>query len=224
MIEGGANQWAIIGGNAQSGGLSTFFSGVRPPGYNPMHKEGAILLGIGGDNSNGGAGTFYEGVMTSGYPSAATENAVQANITAAGYGSGGGGGGSTGAVHAVGAGKCLDDPNSTTTLATQMQIWDCNGGTNQTWTHTSSEPADPHRRRHDTVPGRQRAGHQSRHQGHHLELQRPGQPAVEPQLQRHHHRRAVRPVPGRDRSVHRQRRPGRTVDLQRQSNQQWRLG
>ena len=139
MIEGGANQWAIIGGDAQSGGLSTFFSGVRPPGYNPMHKEGAILLGIGGDNSNGGAGTFYEGVMTSGYPSAATENAVQANIVAAGYGSGGGGGGgSTGAVHAVGAGKCLDDPNSTTTLATQMQIWDCNGGANQTWTHTSS--------------------------------------------------------------------------------------
>jgi Ricin-type beta-trefoil lectin domain/Cellulase (glycosyl hydrolase family 5) len=53
-------------------------------------------------------------------------------------GGGGSGGGSTGEVHAVGAGKCLDDPGSTTTLATQMQIWDCNGGTNQTWTHTSS--------------------------------------------------------------------------------------
>ena len=54
-------------------------------GYNPMHKEGAIILGIGGDNSKGSAGTFYEGVMTSGYPSAATESAVQANIVAAGY-------------------------------------------------------------------------------------------------------------------------------------------
>jgi hypothetical protein len=50
-----------------------------------MHKEGAIILGIGGDNSKGSAGTFYEGVMTSGYPSDATENAVQANITSAGY-------------------------------------------------------------------------------------------------------------------------------------------
>ena len=50
-----------------------------------MKKEGAIILGIGGDNSNGSAGTFYEGVMTSGYPSDATENAVQANIVAAGY-------------------------------------------------------------------------------------------------------------------------------------------
>ena len=47
-------------------------------------------------------------------------------------------GGGAGELHAVGAGKCLDDPNSTTTLATQQQIWDCDGGANQTWTHTSS--------------------------------------------------------------------------------------
>ena len=85
MIEGEPNQWAILGGNAQSGGLSTFCSGVRPTGYNPMHKEGAIILGIGGDNSKSSAGTFYEGVMTSGYPSAATESAVQASIVSAGY-------------------------------------------------------------------------------------------------------------------------------------------
>jgi non-reducing end alpha-L-arabinofuranosidase len=90
MIEGGQNRWEILGGNAQSGGLSTFYSGPRPDvsGYNPMHKQGAIILGIGGDNSKSSAGTFYEGVMTSGYPSAATESAVQANIVAAGYGGG----------------------------------------------------------------------------------------------------------------------------------------
>jgi len=85
MIEGGQNQWAILGGNAQSGSLFTGYSGVRPSGYNPMKKQGAIILGIGGDNSKGSAGTFYEGVMTTGYPSAATEAAVQANIVAAGY-------------------------------------------------------------------------------------------------------------------------------------------
>jgi hypothetical protein len=89
MIEGGPNQWAILGGNAQSGALSTLYSGARPnvSGYNPMHKQGAIILGIGGDNSDGADGTFYEGVMTTGYASAATEAAVQANIVAAGYGS-----------------------------------------------------------------------------------------------------------------------------------------
>jgi hypothetical protein len=87
IIKGEPNHWAIRGGNAQSGGLSTFYNGVRPnaAGYNPMKKEGAIILGTGGDNSKGAVGTFYEGVMTSGYPSDATENSVQANITAAGY-------------------------------------------------------------------------------------------------------------------------------------------
>ncbi|KAJ7896957.1 alpha-L-arabinofuranosidase [Mycena leptocephala] len=80
------NQWAVRGGNAQSGALSTFYSGVRPSnGYNPMSKEGAIILGIGGDNSDSSQGTFYEGAMTSGYPSDATENSVQANIVAAKY-------------------------------------------------------------------------------------------------------------------------------------------
>ncbi|HZP54737.1 arabinofuranosidase catalytic domain-containing protein [Actinocrinis sp.] len=141
IIKGTANLWSIRGGNAQSGGLSTFYSGARPnvSGYNPMHKEGAIILGIGGDNSKGSAGTFYEGVMTSGYPSDATENSVQANIVAAGYGVGGGSGGTvTGPIHAVGAGKCLDDPNGTTTAGTQQQIYTCNGLAPQNWTHTSS--------------------------------------------------------------------------------------
>ncbi|MFI8853316.1 alpha-L-arabinofuranosidase B [Streptomyces sp. NPDC053499] len=86
-LKGGPNRWAIRGGNAQSGGLSTFYDGPRPndSGYDPMKKEGAIILGTGGDNSNGSAGTFYEGVMTSGYPSEATENAVQSSIDAADY-------------------------------------------------------------------------------------------------------------------------------------------
>ncbi|KAF5379587.1 hypothetical protein D9757_009283 [Collybiopsis confluens] len=87
IVKGQPNNWAIKGGNAASGGLSTFYNGVRPnaAGYNPMSKEGAIILGIGGDNSDGAQGTFYEGVMTSGFPSDATETSVQANIVAAKY-------------------------------------------------------------------------------------------------------------------------------------------
>jgi hypothetical protein len=139
VVKGTANQWSIRGGNAQSGGLSTFYSGSRPnvSGYNPMHKEGAIILGIGGDNSKSSAGTFYEGVLTSGYPSDATENLVQADIVAAGY-SAGSTGATTGELHAVGAGKCLDVPNASTTGGTQLQIYSCSGTTNQTFTHTSS--------------------------------------------------------------------------------------
>ncbi|KAF7309657.1 putative alpha-N-arabinofuranosidase B [Mycena indigotica] len=87
VVKGQPGLWAIRGGNAASGSLSTYYSGGRPTvgGYSPMSKEGAIILGIGGDNSNGAQGTFYEGVMTTGYPSDATENSVQANIVAAGY-------------------------------------------------------------------------------------------------------------------------------------------
>ena len=87
---GGGNRWELRGGNAQSGGLTTFYSGIRPGSltgnaYFPMHKQGAILLGIGGDNGNGSAGTFYEGVMTTGFPTSATTDAVQANVVAARY-------------------------------------------------------------------------------------------------------------------------------------------
>ena len=85
IVKGEPNHWAIRSGDAQSGGLTTVFDGKRPTGYNPMKKEGAILLGIGGDNSVSGAGTFFEGAMTSGYPSTATEGTLQANIVAAAY-------------------------------------------------------------------------------------------------------------------------------------------
>ena len=73
--------WAIKVGNAQSGTLTTPFDGPRPSSkYNPMRKEGAIILGTGGDNSNGAQGTFFEGLMTAHYSSDAADDAVQANI------------------------------------------------------------------------------------------------------------------------------------------------
>jgi len=140
MIEGESNQWAILGGNAQSGSLATDYSGVRPSGYNPMHKEGAIILGIGGDNSKGSAGTFYEGVMTSGYPSSSTEASVQANIVAAGYTTFSGGSGATGTiVSGLSSSKCVDDNNGSGTNGTKVQIWNCDGNTSaQNWTVNSN--------------------------------------------------------------------------------------
>jgi poly(hydroxyalkanoate) depolymerase family esterase len=41
----------------------------------------------------------------------------------------------SGPLHAVGAGKCLD---SSTTAGTQVQIQNCNGGASQAWTHTAA--------------------------------------------------------------------------------------
>ena len=141
MVKGGPNQWAILGGNAQSGGLSTFYSGARPSvGYNPMHKEGAIILGIGGDNSKGSAGNFFEGVMTSGYPSDATENAVQANIVAAGYAHLHRRSGATGTiVSGVNSSDCVDNNNASGTDGNKVQIWTCDGNAAaQNWTVNSN--------------------------------------------------------------------------------------
>ncbi|MFI9366419.1 arabinofuranosidase catalytic domain-containing protein [Kitasatospora sp. NPDC053057] len=137
----GTSRFALKGGDAQSGGLTTLWNGALPPGYSPMKQQGAIILGSGGDccagNTNQSLGTFYEGAVVSGYPSDATDNAAQADIAAAGYSAGSGGGADTGPLHAVGAAKCLDIPNSTTS-GTQAQIHSCSGAANQTWTATSS--------------------------------------------------------------------------------------
>jgi hypothetical protein len=57
------------------------FDGKRPGSqYNPMRKEGAIILGTAGDNSDSAQGNFFEGVMTAHYSSNAADDAVQANI------------------------------------------------------------------------------------------------------------------------------------------------
>jgi hypothetical protein len=141
MVEGESNQWAILGGNAQSGSLFTGYSGVRPTGYNPMHKQGAIILGIGGDNSKSSAGTFYEGVMTTGYPSSTTEAAVQANIVAAGYTTvSGSSAGATGTIVAGDdASDCVDNNNASSTPGNKVQMWACDGNAGaQNWTVNSN--------------------------------------------------------------------------------------
>ncbi|HEU5353395.1 MAG TPA: arabinofuranosidase catalytic domain-containing protein [Actinocrinis sp.] len=130
----GTSNFAVKYGNANSGGLTTGFSGPLPKGYSPMKTDSSILLGTGGDNSVNGVGEFFEGAVISGYPSDATENAVQANLAATGYSFS-----RTGQVHAVGAGKCLDDPYATATQGTQQQIWDCWGGAQQVWTYTAAK-------------------------------------------------------------------------------------
>ena len=88
MAKGEPHHWTSMGGDAQRGALSVMFNGPRiNPTYDPMRKQGAILLGNGGDNSNGSQGTFYEGAMTAAgtFPTDATDQLVQANIAAARY-------------------------------------------------------------------------------------------------------------------------------------------
>jgi non-reducing end alpha-L-arabinofuranosidase len=88
MAKGEPHHWTSLGGDAQKGSLAVMFDGPRIDiTYDPMRKQGAILLGNGGDNSVGSQGTFYEGAMTAAgtFPSDATDQLVQANVVAAKY-------------------------------------------------------------------------------------------------------------------------------------------
>jgi hypothetical protein len=78
--------FVLKGGDARSGTLTTMWSGARPNGYATLNKGGGIVLGIGGDNAAGAAGSFFEGAITASFNAKATDDALQANIVAAGYG------------------------------------------------------------------------------------------------------------------------------------------
>jgi hypothetical protein len=88
MAKGEPHHWTSMGGDAQKGDLRVMFDGPRVDHtYDPMRKQGAILLGNGGDNSVGSQGTFYEGAMTAAgtFPTDATDQLVHANVVAARY-------------------------------------------------------------------------------------------------------------------------------------------
>ena len=95
-LKGRTDGFALKGGDATQGSLETMYDGVRPDPklaccveppwhYQPMMKQGAIILGTGGDNSNDAEGNFYEGYIATGVTSKATDDAIQANIVAVGY-------------------------------------------------------------------------------------------------------------------------------------------
>jgi non-reducing end alpha-L-arabinofuranosidase len=139
----GQTTYALKGGNAQSGGLTTWWNGALPDtgGYTPMHQEGAIVLGTGGDNSNWSVGSFFEGVMTAGYPTDAADNAVQASIVSAGYsGASNGGTPPSGTISGPG-GQCVDVlGDDSGTDGALVDLWNCQSqAIDQHWTHNSDD-------------------------------------------------------------------------------------
>lgn len=88
VTKGKPGHWATLGGDAQRGQLAVMYEGRRiDASYDPMRKQGAVLLGNGGDNSTASQGTFYEGAMTAPrtYPSNETDQLVAQNVAAARY-------------------------------------------------------------------------------------------------------------------------------------------
>jgi hypothetical protein len=134
--------YAIKGGNADSGSLTTWYSGALPTtsGYTPMHLEGAIVLGTGGDNSNESDGSFFEGVMTNGEPSDAADAAVQANVVSVGYTAVSQtfpAGGTEYKITNVNNGKVMDDYNCNTANGAEVDTWAYLANTCQRWAFTS---------------------------------------------------------------------------------------
>ena len=91
MADGEPHHWRSMGADAQNGEMKIMFDGPRVindrKSYDPMRKQGSILLGNGGDNSNGSQGTFYEGAMTAPgtFPTKETNQKIQNNVIAARY-------------------------------------------------------------------------------------------------------------------------------------------
>jgi O-glycosyl hydrolase len=53
-------------------------------------------------------------------------------------GPGGSDGGTSGPITGVGSGRCVDVPNQSQANGTKVELWDCNGGSNQQWTSTAA--------------------------------------------------------------------------------------
>ena len=60
MLKGRKCEMSLKGGDAQQGELITKYDGGRPThaDYNPMRKQGGLVLGTGGDNSDRAMGIF----------------------------------------------------------------------------------------------------------------------------------------------------------------------
>ena len=143
MQNNGTSTYAIKDGNAQSGGLTTEYSGPLPDigGYTPMHQEGSVLLGTGGDDSNGSDGSFFEGVITAGYPSAAADNAVQAGLVSAGYRQVPASFPATGTAYTitnVNSGTAAAPTNCGTANGTGIELSSSPGSTCQQWTFSGA--------------------------------------------------------------------------------------
>jgi len=89
-LKGSHVSFTIKGGDATKGPLATQCDGPRPVPwttsrgvqgkFQPMRKQGAIILATGGDDSNRAVGNFCEGLMATGFAGHATDAKIQARF------------------------------------------------------------------------------------------------------------------------------------------------
>jgi len=132
--------WSILSDNT-SGTLRTLARGtIAAPGIGRWHTlaltfNGATITAAVDGTTVGSASDSAFGAGQVGYGTGQGVTAQFDNLTIT-PGSGGTGG-SSGVLRGTGSGRCLDVPNASQNDGALLQIWDCNGGTNQQWTLTS---------------------------------------------------------------------------------------
>lgn len=136
-----SGSWSILSNNT-SGQVRTLASGtVAALGTGRWHTlalkfSGAIITASINGTTVGTVTDYTSGAGQVGYATGQGITAQFDNLTVT-PGSGGTGG-SSGVLRGVGSGRCLDVPNASQTDGTLLNIWDCNGGSNQQWTATAS--------------------------------------------------------------------------------------
>ena len=134
--------WSILNSNT-GGTVTTLASGtVTAPGTNHWHTLALTFAGstitaaIDGATVGSVTDRTWAGGQV-GYATSQGETAQFDNLSIT-PGSGGSGGGTTAPIVGAASGRCVDVPNQSQTQGTQVELWDCNGGTNQQWTATSA--------------------------------------------------------------------------------------
>jgi hypothetical protein len=133
--------WSILNSNTSNNtNVTTLASGnVAALGTNRWHTlslafSGSTITASIDGTAVGSANNGTWGAGQAGYATSQGETAQFDNLSIT-PGSGGTGGGS-GAIVGSASGRCVDVPGATQNNGTQVELWDCNGGTNQQWTAT----------------------------------------------------------------------------------------
>ncbi|WP_220505553.1 RICIN domain-containing protein [Microbispora sp. H10830] len=135
--------WSISK-STTSGTVSTLTSGSRGSlGTNSWHTVSLSFTGNQisatlDDTALGSVtdGSYYAGQVGLGVVGYQTDMFDNLSVTET---SGGNGDSSVGPIRGQASGRCVDVPNSSQTNGTQVALWDCNSGANQTWTLTPSK-------------------------------------------------------------------------------------
>ncbi|AGP52118.1 ricin-type beta-trefoil lectin domain protein [Streptomyces rapamycinicus] len=135
-----AGAWSILNSNT-GGNVSVLARGTTAAlGTNRWHTLALTLSGttITAVIDGSTVGSVNDRTWASGQIGYATSQGETAQFDNLSITPGSGGnGGTTGAIVGVGSGRCVDVPNQSQTDGTQVELWDCNGGSNQQWTNTS---------------------------------------------------------------------------------------